>query len=413
MNNLVNREEILKSTLSNGIRVISEKVENTSSFTLGIHFANGSRHENDFPNGVAHFMEHYAFRRSHKFNNKQIAKRFEILGAVTNAFTTKEQVSFYATALNVNFDKVLDLLIEIVLNPEFISEDIEKEKEIILDEIRSYEDDHEDMIFEYAAKLMYEDNKLANPIAGSIESVSKINKTQLKKYHIQNFTTDQMIVTFAGAYDHEDIIPKLDSIRSRKGKNLAFKTPKLVEPSKLVVKKNSSQSYLILSHFYPNNDLELRYRFAIINILLGDGLSSRLYQRLRESLGLAYNIYSGFTNHVDLTEIAIYSSFEPRRLNRVRSVILKELSKIMDKGFSEREIKIAKELLKTYSVMESESTLSKMNIMARQEIIYGKQDTTLDALKRIESISKKQIDSDIDKIIKLEKWFEVVIQPND
>ena len=195
-----------KSTLSNGLRIITEQVPVVESYALGIFFNCGSRDDFDTKNGLAHFLEHAAFRHTKTRTSKQLASQFESIGAYTNAYTTKESTGFYVRALTEHFEKTLELLADLTFNTVFVEKEIDKERSIILEEIKTYEDDPEELIMDYGEKLIFSDNKLENPIVGVAGSVNNISCYDLENFQKQFYRPDNTVVSFAGNLEHGKIV---------------------------------------------------------------------------------------------------------------------------------------------------------------------------------------------------------------
>jgi len=406
-----------KTILSNGLTVLTEQVDTVESFALGYFIGVGSRDENDFPEGTAHFMEHAAFKNSGKRNSRQIANRFENLGAFTNAYTTKENICFYVNALKGNFSKVTDILTEITFNPTFKTEEIDKERNVIIEEIHSYEDDLEELIYDEADKILYDGHNLAHQITGTVETVKKIDEHVLRKFHNKFFTPSNTTISMAGNISHEKTVKKLEKIFEKLNFNDSIIEKRLVPNdlprTKLILERSSGQAHLLLTKFIKNNDIRTRYIIAIINIILGDGMSSRLYQSLREKSGIAYSVYSSIVNFEDNTNINIYTSIDRKKINTAKNYIDRELKKLYKNYIKISEFNRAKNQLKSSSVIEMENMSSRMQFLAKQDIFFNNHESLEKSIELIDSIEIGEVIKMIEEEFAPERWHEIRIIPKD
>jgi len=406
-----------KTVLDNGLTILSEQVNTVESFALGYFIGVGARDEKEFPHGTAHFMEHAAFKNSGKRNSRQIANRFENLGAFTNAYTTKENICFYVNALRDNFNKVADILSEITFSPDFKKEEIDKERNVIIEEINSYLDDPEEFIYDEADKLIYEGNELAHPITGTVESVNRINEEVLKLFHTKYFVPENTIISLAGNINHEKLVRKVKRIFDNSQYNSFSKElrlePETIKHNYLELEKSSGQAHLLFTKYIKNRDIRTRYIIAVINIILGDGMSSRLYQNLRERSGIAYSVYSSIVNFEDNTNINIYTSIDPKKIGFAKKQIEKELKKLFKDYIRVSEFKRAKNQLKSSSIIEMENMSSRMQFLAKQEIMFKKHESLEESIELIDSIKMEEVVAMIDKEFSPEAWHELRIIPSE
>ncbi len=406
------KENIIIKEYSNGLKIIAEETSNLFPFSVSISILSGSRNEVNVPNGTAHFLEHLVFRRTKRLKSKQIAKEFEKYGAIANAFTTKEYTSYFATANYKNLDYVFKLLYEVVFEPEFNQSDINKEKKIIIDEIVSAEDDPEDLITDKISQIQFLNDPIANPIAGSISSVNEIGISHLKYFYEENYNPNNIIIAYAGPCINEflNVIEKFNFHR-----NITTKPKSNLIINKAITLENKSnitnQTHLLLSNLNSKVDIELRTGYALFNIMISEAMSSRLYQLLRETKAITYNIYSGITNYTDLTELYIYTSFDTKQKNKVIELLKNEFDKLSRKSFTKSELMIAKELLKTYSLMENEGTLNKINNLTRQIMLYNKIEKSKETIESIDNFSFNKINEIARETFIFDNWFKYIMIP--
>lgn len=408
----ISDERIVVKELDNGLRVVAEEMPAHFPCSISISIISGSRDEIQVPNGTAHFLEHIVFRRTKRLKSKQIAKEFEKYGAIANAFTTKEYTSYFVTANSNNLKKVFNLLYEVVLDPEFNQNDIEKERKIIIDEIVSAEEDPEDLITDKIAAMQFPKQFISLPIAGSVDSVNEININNLNNFFEENYNPNNIIIAYAGA-NIDYFFELLDKQEFRKNTKLRVNDKLILsKPTILDDETNiTNQTHLMLSNINSNCHIDIRTAYAMFNIMISEAMSSRLYQVLRESNAITYNIFSGITNYTDFTELYIYTSFDNKKKDKVFSILKREFEKLSNKSFSKSELKIAKELLKTYSLMENEGSLNKVSNLTRQIMLYNKIEDSRETLKSINDYPYEKIVEFTKETFNFDNWFKFLLIP--
>ncbi|MFA6571577.1 MAG: pitrilysin family protein [Bacteroidota bacterium] len=411
----ISKGNYCKTTLPNGIRIISENVNSIESFALGVCINAGSREDLPEYNGTAHFIEHMLFRRTKNKSYKQIATAFESLGAYYNAFTTKEFTYLYVRALKSNFSKVFNLLTEIALFPVFSDSDFANEKAIIMEEISIIDDDPEELIFDYGDKLIFGNHSLSYPIIGTKLSLDSMNSVVLSDYHKKYYNSKNMIIAVAGNISHEEILNCVNSSPLATMKSKGMQVHRSHSPNtftlKQEIKKQFQQSHILLGRKTEGLNHEDKYPLSIINILFGDGTSSRLYQNLREKHGLAYNVYSSLILMSDCGEFYIYAATDTKKLDKVEKMIRDEIINLLDKKITKEEISRAKEQLKASTIMELESMSSRMQILGRNELLSGTYEDTPSIIRDIDSITTHRIRAIAQKYFLLEDWSTVIFRP--
>ncbi len=368
-------------TKKNNLHLISEYNPNLKVFALVVCINIGSRDEYKDINGISHLIEHLIFKRSAKKSAKQIANRFEDLGAFANAYTSKEQTVFYVRGLVENFDKILELLFEIIYNSEFIEKEIEKEKVIIIDEISSYEDDAEELIYEDAEKLIFENNTLAFPIAGEPDILQKINIKNILNFYKNHYTLENTKITYIGNLKQEILFQKIFNqakINNLTTNDLVYK----IETDTQVVKRHTpvdfktinhtTEKYFTQSHIltlkpFVNLNDEDKICLTIINLLFGESMSSRLSYRFREANAISYSVYSSLQVYNDTVVFYIYLAVDKNKLSKSKSLLDNEINKLHQGTISSSELLRAKEQMKTSLYLENESLTDKAINMLKIE----------------------------------------------
>lgn len=400
---------IRSTTLANGLRIITERVSHTNSFSLGAAFLTGSSEETEFPHGTTHFLEHAVFRRTKHATSKQIANNFESIGAYINAFTSKEMTLFYVRALIENFDKSLKQLLELCFEPEFRKNEIDKEREIIREEIVSTDDDAEELIFDQADALLFNGSGYAHPIAGTVESLDSIDEKTLKKYHSRYFTPSNLIISFVGDIEHDRIVELIEkSAGRRKGPDKAAPKHTFKDMRKDITEgKSFQQSHLVSGYRFGRLSEREKETMILLNILLGDSMSSRLYQALREKLGYVYSIYSTISFYKGFGAFYVYSAFDKKKTERIKAEIVSEINRLSLKGPGVAEFKRAKEQYRSQFQIELEGLTARMRYNLRKAG-EGKMPDPVSKLALVKSIEAGEIRETIIKTRMTEKMRSVI-----
>ncbi|MCX7908538.1 MAG: insulinase family protein [Ignavibacteria bacterium] len=401
--------------LNNGLLVVTEEVPFFNSFALGIGVKAGSRDDYINKEGLSHLVEHCLFRRTKNFVSRQINELFEKYGAYANAYTTKEYTAFYVRALNHNLEKVWELLSEIVFEPNFIKNDIDKEKSIIREEIRSYNDDPEEEIIDITDKYLFQNTRLDHPIVGKISTLNKIDIKDIQKFYSEFYQPSNIVIAYIGNTSHQVIVSmverKIANIKTNSASIVRNIRPISNNNFRVVLKRQFLQSHISITRSFQFNTSRERYLAAISNLLLGDCASSRLYKSIREKNALAYNIYSLFTSYSDCSAIYIYSTANPKKQEKTINFIFEELENIYDYGFSENELILAKEQIKSSTIMAFENYSERLQAIIKSELTYGNYESLQETIELIESITLEELNSFVKKLFNPNDWSTLVFQP--
>ncbi len=360
-----------KKSISNkefDIDLITEHNELSKVFAFAICIQTGSRNEKLEINGISHLLEHLIFKRSNRKSAKQIANKFEELGALANAFTSKENIVFYVRGLNENIKPIMNLMFEIVYNAKFILKEVEKEKLIILDEINSYDDDAEESIYEIGEKLIFDSNPLSYTITGNKKSLSNIDLNSLNEYYNNNFNLSNSKFTFIGNFDENTIKKLIFTLFSKNSINqkesLPIETSKITEMEVKILNKtiikDFSQSHLLYLLPLINLNEEEKIILNLLNLLFGESMSSRLYYRFRESNALSYSVYSSIQAYSECIVFYIYLSLDKTKLKKANEILEKEINKLINGSIEKKELKRSKEQLKTSIYVDNESLTERL-----------------------------------------------------
>ncbi len=401
-----------KEHLSNGIPVVMEQLKNMRSVCLGIWVKVGSRHEEPHKNGISHFLEHMFFKGTIKRTAKDIAVEIDSLGGELNAFTSKESTTFYVKVLDEYLEKGIDLLSDIFLHSTFPEEDIEKEKRIIKEEIKLVEDTPDDYVHDLFNQTIWGHNGLGQPVLGRRETVKSFTREDIISHIRKYYGTKDVIVSCAGNFEYESLISVLNkSLGSlRRGSEPEKGALPYFENRVEVFHKELSEAHLCIGVEGIPQTSEDRYSLFVLNTIFGAGVSSRLFQEIREKRGLAYSIYSFVSSYYDTGIWGVYAGVSRKRVGEVAGLIVKELHDLKS-TLTEVELQRAKNHLKGNIVLGLESTSSRMTNIARQEIYHGRYYSPKEIMKEVDSITLGYIQTLAEKLIKQGRFSLTVYGP--
>ncbi len=365
---------VTKSTLNNGIRIISENMPHAHSLSIGIWVTTGSRHESAETNGIAHFIEHLLFKGTEKRTALDIAREIDSVGGVLNAFTSREYVCFYVKILSEYLEKAVELLSDIFLNSTFDPEELEKERKVILQEIWMVKDNPDNYIHDLFYQNFWKNHPLGKSILGTEESIKNLTRDTLVNFKNEHFTAGNIIVTAAGKVDHGNLAGLLEAkFHGVPAGDLREDHTKPQYNKKIdAVDKDLEQVHLCLGTKALPQNHPLRYESYILNTVIGGSMSSRLFQEIRENKGLAYSVYSYVSSHSDAGSLIVYAGASPQKINEIINITLGEMKKLKTEHIPEQELKHAKEHLKGNLLLSLESCDNRMTKLAKNEIYFGR-----------------------------------------
>jgi len=386
-----NQHNMRKHVLANGLTILTEEMPHLRSVSIGVWLKSGSRHETEPLNGVTHFLEHMLFKGTETRSASQIAREMDSLGGNLDAFTGKETVCFNAKVMDEHLPVAFDILSDLVLNPKLASEDIEREKGVILEEIKMDEDNPELLIHELFTQNYYSRNPLGRPILGTKATVSGLTRHTVRNFYDKRFMASNMVISVAGRFNNEKFIAMVEKrfARLSKGKPVAAMTSPSPTPRHITRKKKSLEQVQICIGM-PAQEVTHTDRYAayVLNVILGGGMSSRLFQKIREEQGLAYSIYSDLSPYRDTGVMMVYAGTSNASAGKVVREVAKELKKLCKEPPPVEELRRAKDHLKGNLMMSLESSSARMSNMARQEMYFGKFLSMDDVLERVENVTR-------------------------
>jgi len=390
-------------TLKNGLRVVTEKIEHLSSVSVGVMVQNGSRNESLEVNGISHFIEHMFFKGTDKRTSKEIMEHIENVGGQINAFTSKESTCYYIKALDTHLDLALDVLSDIILNAKFDPEEIEKEKSVIIEEINMSEDSPEDVLDDVHSKASFGKESLGYPILGTIPLVNSFTREKILKFIDEKYTPYNSVISICGKFDDkelEDLINKyFGSWKSKNDYKPQYKTT-TIQVDSAHAKKEIEQLHISLGlEGLPYGD-ENNYALVLLNNIFGNGASSILFQKVREELGLCYAITSYLQPFQGIGTLNIYAGLNRNYGEKALEVIDKEIYLFSKNGITNKQLEINKEKIKANYILGLESNSSRMFSNAKTYLFRNKIKTQEEVIKKIDDISKDNIQYVLDKCFK-------------
>ncbi|MED3787660.1 pitrilysin family protein [Peribacillus frigoritolerans] len=383
---------IKKYTCQNGVRIVLENIPTVRSAAIGVWIKTGSRNETPELNGVSHFLEHMFFKGTTKRNAREIAESFDSIGGQVNAFTSKEYTCYYAKVMDNHASYALEILADMFFNSTFDGEELKKEKNVVYEEIKMYEDTPDDIVHDLLSKAVYENHPLGYPILGTENTLETFNSDTLKKYVHDMYTPDKVVVSIAGNVD-EKLIKEVESyFGSYQGGEERLE---LVKPSfhenRITRKKDTEQAHLCLGY----NGLEIgndkTYSLITLNNILGGSMSSRLFQDVREQRGLAYSVYSYHSSYQDSGMVTVYGGTGTNQLDSLYETIQETLDTLKRDGITEKELRNSKEQLKGSLMLSLESTNSRMSRNGKNELMLGEHRSLDDIIIKIDEVTEDTV----------------------
>lgn len=382
--------------LSNGIRVVLEEIPYVRSISFGIWVKTGSRNENANNNGASHFIEHLMFKGTYNRSAKDIAEEMDAIGGHINAYTTKEYTCYHTRTLDKHFNIALEVMSDMFLNSKFSEEDINKERNVILEEIDMYDDSPEDLVHDKLQEFAWDGSSLGMPILGTKTSVGGLNSEIIRQYYNNNYTTENTVLAVVGNFKEEEMLLLLEKYFGNwiSGSFNCEDTKTEYFPVFVKNEKDIEQIHLCISFKGLERDSEDKYILTVLNTIFGGGMSSRLFQRVREENGLTYSIYSYISGYSDTGIFSIYAGMNPNQLKKVTELIFDEIEILRNNEIPERILKKTKEQIISNFILGTESLVNRMsssggavllrnNVRTQEEIIADIEKITNNDIKRV------------------------------
>ncbi|WP_223700183.1 M16 family metallopeptidase [Sutcliffiella deserti] len=403
---------LTKHTCSNGVRIVVENIPHVRSVAIGVWIGTGSRNEDKENNGVSHFLEHMFFKGTKTKNAREIAEAFDSIGGQVNAFTSKEYTCYYAKVMDEHSTYALGVLADMFFQSIFDEVELKKEKNVVYEEIKMYEDAPDDIVHDVLSKATYGNHPLGYPILGTEETLSGFNGETLRDYMKETYTPDNVVISVAGNIE-ESFIKEIESHFG--SYTTGFSKRDYVKPvfetGRIAKKKTTEQAHLCLGYNGLGIGDKDIYNLIVLNNVLGGSMSSRLFQDVREERGLAYSVYSYHSTYQDNGMLTIYGGTGSHQLDLLFETIQKTLDTLKQDGITTKELINSKEQIKGSLMLSLESTNSRMSRNGKNELLLGRHRSLDDILDRINTITEESVNS-LAKRIFTDDYSAALISPN-
>jgi predicted Zn-dependent peptidase len=408
------QRDIQRHVLPNGLVVVTETMRHVRSVSVGVWIRNGSRREASEQNGLAHFMEHMVFKGTERRSAESIAREMDSIGGMLDAFTSKEQICFNAKVLDDHLPIAFDIISDLCLRPLFDSNDVAKERQVVLEEIKMDLDNPESLLHEIFTRGFWPEHPLGRPILGTPDTVRQFSREALQTRFREWFAPNHLLVTAAGNVPHEKVLELVQrefGHLTPTGGLEQDEPPKTGAPIHVERKKDLEQVHLCLG--VPSLPIahERRFGIALLNNLLGGGMSSRLFQNIREKRGLAYAVFSEITPYSDAGMFTVYAGTAKETVGEVLDLTLAEFRSMKESLVSEEELRRAKNHLKGSLMLSLESTSSRMSNLARQELYFGRFYSLDEILASIEAVTREEVQILAQEFFRPEQISATVLGP--
>ncbi|MEX2604592.1 MAG: pitrilysin family protein [Gracilimonas sp.] len=416
MQNINEIDFVTKSTLSNGLRIVTERIESVKSISVGIWVKTGSRHETEKQAGITHFLEHMLFKGTESRSSYDIALSMEAVGGYLNAFTSSEYTCYYSRCVNTQLDRALDVLSDMVLHPSFPEEEVEKEKKVVIEEMKMYRDSPDDFLFEQFNSKIFEDHELGRPVIGTEATVTDFSRQDLYDYMSDRYYPANLLVSVAGNVDHERVVEVVSEYFEKlEAKNHDEKEQPLTPFKKesLTLTKAIEQTHYIYGRRGLSFDDDDKYLLLLVNTILGGGMSSRLHQNVREKYGYCYSIQTFNQSYTDAGLWGVYVGTDKEYVDHVRELIIKELKIMQAEPVPDKELEEAKSQLKGKLLLSQESTSNRMTRLAKSELYFGRFVTLDELVENIDSVTSEDIQSFVQDFFNEDHFMEATLLPEN
>ncbi|UCG41328.1 MAG: insulinase family protein [Acidimicrobiia bacterium] len=389
------------TTLPNGLRVVTERMPGIRSAAIGCWVDTGTRDELGNEAGASHFLEHLLFKGSEEVSAREISETFDAIGAHSNAFTTKEQTCFWTRLLDDELGTGLRLLAEMLQRPAFREHEIDSERQVVIEEILMSEDDPDDTVFEAFSETLFTGHPLERPILGTRESITGMSSGDISGYWKRRYTAGSTVIAIVSSLPHQQVLDEVEKyFGDWGGDGLTHDLhPLQLVTGARVVHRETEQAHVVMGgELFPRGD-ERRWAFEIANHVLGGGMSSRLFQTIREERGLVYSVYSFGMPFADIGAWGIYAGTAPEQLPQVMELIEGELTSILRDGITEGELERAKGSVRGSIALSMEDANSRMSRLGRQVVTNGELLSTGERIARIEAVTREDVASVLSEVI--------------
>jgi len=403
-----------KTTLHNGLTVVTEQIDSVRSISVGIWIKTGSRNESEDMAGVTHFLEHMLFKGTEKRSSYDIAQSMESVGGYLNAFTSTEYTCYYARCLDTKLERAVEVLSDMVKNSQFPEEELEKEKKVVLEEMKMYKDSPEDVVFEEFSSNVFRDHPIGRPVLGYEQTVSGFKRQDLFDYVDLRYNPDNMLVAVAGNVNHDEVVRLANNYLGEKAGKTEPQDGQPLKPYDVFnaeITKPIEQTHMIVGRralYYDHPD---KYLLLLANTVLGGGMSSRLHQNIREKYGYCYSIGPFTQSYIDSGMYGVYIGTDREYVEHVRKLIRAEFEKIRTDPVEKKELEEAKAQLKGKLLLSQENTSNRMTRLAKSELYFNRFVTLDELVVNIDAVKSVDLQAFSEDFFEPEQFSETLLMP--
>lgn len=405
--------EFKKSVLPNGVRIVTEQHPHSRSVSIGVWVLTGTRDEAPEDVGLSHFLEHLVFKGTKTRNAYQIAKSLESIGGDLNAYTTREYTNYHCLVLKEDWKTGLEVLADLVCNMKLSKKDFELEKKVILQEIAMSDDTPEELIYDYFYEGVYRNHPLGRQILGKSETIEKMTQKKVFEFYRHFYQGENLIISAAGPVDHDQLVIQCQKFFRGRKKFIPAATRRAPrwKLHRKIYERDMEQAHILVGLPAASFHDKARFEAFILNSLLGGGMTSRLYQAIREKQGLAYTVFSSLNTNVDSGNISVYAGTDSKNVKKVIQIIADEFRKLKRQGLRESDLNLFKTQVRGQLLMGSDEIESRMSSLGVNEMIFGAYRPVTDIIAEIDRVSEKSMNDYIKNQLDLKKMSAVLMGP--
>jgi predicted Zn-dependent peptidase len=381
------------TTLPNGLRVITETMPSVRSVSIGCWADTGTRDETLPEHGASHFLEHLLFKGSETLSARAVSEQFDAMGAESNAFTSKEATCYWTRLLDTDVEEGFDILSEIIQRPAFRANEIDSERQVVIEEINMNDDDPADVAFENFSIAAFSEHPLEQPVLGTRDSIRGMTRDDIMGYWDRRYGAGSLVVAAVGNLDHQEIVDQVaERFGDWTGDAVTHEFSEVNPPSKvLLTRRDTEQAHILIGGKGLQRDDERRWAYQVLNHIMGSGMSSRLFREVREERGLAYSVYAFRLAYADAGAWGVYVGTTPSQTDTALTVINDELTKVMEEGITDAEMERAKGSMRGGLALSLEDSNSRMVRLGRDELAGMPHLSTDERLEKLEAVSKEEV----------------------
>ena len=405
---------VQKTVLPNGLKIVTEHIDSVKSISAGIWVKTGSRNESDKQAGITHFLEHMLFKGTENRTSFEIAQSMESVGGYLNAFTSTEYTCYYARCLDSKLEDALDVLSDMVRHSTFPEEEMQKEKNVVLEEMKMYKDSPDDFILEEFSSQLFPNHHIGRPVLGFEDTVLSFTREGLFDYIDHRYNPDNLLVAVAGYVNHDDVVQLVTRLLNHKKSKTTVNEPQPIPPYEVTQKeltKPIEQTHMILGRRALNYDHPDKYLLLLANTILGGGMSSRLHQNIREKYGYCYSIGPFNQSYLDSGLFGVYIGTDSDYVDHVRELIVKEFRRLQDEKIDDKELNEAKAHLKGKLLLSQENTSNRMTRMAKSEIYFNRYVTLDELVENIDAVNAGDLQTFSEEFFDPDVYSETLLIP--